>query len=85
MIVRSPKPLSCNQSIIVALASATCMPSSEISSLAELIATPSPVNAWSSGWPGVGCTVRTTGRSNFAANSQSRTSCPGTAMMAPVP
>jgi hypothetical protein len=30
-------------------------------------------------------TTRTIGRSNFVANSKSRSSCPGTAMIAPVP
>ena len=60
------------------------VPSSEIASLAELIAGPSPVNA-SPSQPSGGCTVRTIGRSNFVAKSQSRWSCPGTAMIAPVP
>ena len=35
--------------------------------------------------PSGGCTVRTIGRSNASAKSQSRWSWPGTAMIAPVP
>ena len=73
--------------MIRALASSIGRPSSEISSFEELIAGPAPVNASppASSNPSDGCTVRTTGRSNFAANSQSRWSWPGTAMIAPVP
>ena len=71
--------------MMAALASATPMPLREISSLAELMAGPSPMYASSSGWPSAGCTVRTMGSSNRVANSQSRLSWPGTAMIAPVP
>ena len=67
------------------LASATPSPSRLTSSLLELIAGPSPVKAVSSSWPSVGCTVRMIGRSNAVAKSQSRSSWPGTAMIAPVP
>ena len=66
------------------LASATPSPDRSISSLAELMAGPSPVKA-SPSQPSGGCTVRITGRSNAWANSQSRWSWPGTAMIAPVP
>ena len=58
------------------LASSTSSPSSEISALPELIAGPSPVNASPSKSSG-GRTVRTIGRSNVRANSQSRWSWPG--------
>ncbi len=63
-----------------ALASSTPSPSRK----SLLIAGPSPVYALpvkSSG----GRTVRIMGRSYFSANSQSRSSWPGTAMIAPVP
>ena len=79
-----PSPFASSQSMVTRLASPTPRPSSEISSLAELIAGPSPVKASPSQSSG-GCTVRTMGRSNFVANSQSRWSWPGTAMIAPVP
>ena len=59
------------------LAVAMSIPSREISSLAELIAGPWPVKAWSSGKPSLGRTVRMIGRSNFFAKSQSRWSCRG--------
>ncbi len=68
-----------------ALASATPSPSRLSSSLLELIAGPSPVNAVSRRGPRSGCTVRMIGRSNAVAKSQSRSSWPGTAMIAPVP
>ena len=71
--------------MIRSLASATGSPSSETSSLALLIAGPSPVKAVDSSWSAGGCTVRTIGRSNAVAKSQSRSSCAGTAMIAPVP
>ena len=49
---------------------------------------PQPENASFSGvravWPGP-ATTRSMGRPNFLANSKSRSSCPGTAMIAPVP
>ena len=51
----------------------------------ELIAGPSPVKALSSSWSAVGCTVRMIGSPKALAKSQSRVSCPGTAMIAPVP
>ncbi len=70
--------------MIFALASVTPRPSRLISSLELLIAGPSPVKALPSK-PSSGCTVRTIGRPNFSANSQSRESCAGTAMIAPVP
>ena len=60
------------------------MPSSVTSAFVELIATPSPTYA-SPSKPSGGCTVRTIGSPNFSAKSQSRWSCPGTAMIAPVP
>ena len=49
-----------------------------------LIAGPSPTYALPSQSSG-GCTVRTIGRPKTSANSQSRSSWPGTAMIAPVP
>ena len=60
------------------------MPFSEISSLAELIASPWPTYALPSKSSGAR-TVRMIGRSNRSAKSQSRWSWPGTAMIAPVP
>ena len=84
MTVPRPTPFSSSQSMIAVFASPTSMPSSEISSLAELIAGPSPVYA-SPSKSSAGCTVRTIGRSKVRANSQSRWSWPGTAMIAPVP
>jgi hypothetical protein len=65
-------------------ASATPSPSRLSESLALLMAGPSPVYALPSN-PSAGCTVRMIGRSNVSANSQSRSSWPGTAMIAPVP
>ena len=70
---------------MVALASATPIPSSDTSQLLELIAGPSPVKALSSSWSAVGCTVRMIGSPKVLAKSQSLVSCPGTAMIAPVP
>ena len=70
--------------MIVRFASAISSPSREIESLAELIAGPWPVKA-SPSQPSGGWTVRTIGRSYSFAKSQSRWSCPGTAMIAPVP
>jgi hypothetical protein len=66
--------------MIFALASATPRPSRK----PLLIAGPSPTYALPSNEAG-GCTVRTIGRSKTSANSQSRSSWPGTAMIAPVP
>jgi hypothetical protein len=66
--------------MIRVFASATPNPSKK----PELTAAPSPTYALPSK-SGGGWTVRTIGRSNFSANSQSRSSCPGTAMIAPVP
>ncbi len=53
----------------------------------ELMFTPSPVNAWfgSTALPSAGAITWTIGMSNFFANSKSRSSCAGTAMIAPVP
>ena len=82
--MRRPVPLLSSQSMIRAFASATGSPSRLISSFAELIAGPSPVYA-SPSQPSGGATVRTIGRPNGSANSQSRSSWPGTAMIAPVP
>ena len=84
MVVASPWPCSTSQSVIVAIAVALSRPFSETSSFAELIIGPAPVHAPPSK-PSGGCTVRTTGSPNFSANSKSRTSSPGTAMIAPVP
>ena len=78
-------PLASSHAVIAALASGTASPSRLSSALAELIAGPSPVKAVDSSWPCDGCTVRMTGRSKAVAKSQSRSSWPGTAMMAPVP
>ena len=69
---------------MVRLASSMPSPSSDTSSLALLIAGPSPPYALPS-QPSGGCTVRTIGSPNASAKSQSRWSWPGTAMMAPVP
>ncbi len=69
---------------MVAMASALSRPFSEISSLAELIIGPPPVQASPSQSAG-GWTVRTTGSPKAPANSQSRVSSPGTPMIAPVP
>ena len=75
--------------MIVALASSIGRPSRLTDSLLELIAGPSPRYGPSPGIassnPAGGCTVRTIGSPNVSANSQSRSSCPGTAMIAPVP
>ena len=70
--------------MIVRLASSTAMPSSDTESLAEFTAGPSPTYASPSQSSG-GWTVRMIGRSKTSAKSQSRWSCPGTAMIAPVP
>ena len=53
------------------------------SSRPELTATPSPLKAASVTSPPF--TTSRIGRPNFFANAQSRSSCPGTAMIAPVP
>ena len=84
MVVASPWPCSTSQSVIVAIAVALSRPFSEISSLAELIIGPPPVQA-SPSQPAGGWTVRITGSPKAPANSQSRTSSPGTPMIAPVP
>ena len=84
MVVASPWPCSTSHSVMAAIASAFSSPSSEISSFDELIIGPMPVYAPPSKSAG-GCTVRTTGSPNASANSQSRVSSPGTAMIAPVP
>ena len=83
-MVASPWPCATSHSVIVAIAVALSRPSSEISSFAELIIGPAPVYAPPSKSAG-GCTVRTTGSSKASANSKSRVSSPGTAMIAPVP
>ncbi len=70
--------------MIARLASAIPSPFRLIVSLALLIAAPSPAYA-SPVKPSGGCTVRMIGRSKTCANSQSRSSWPGTAMIAPVP
>ena len=84
MVVASPWPRSTSQSVIRAMAVALSRPCSEIASLAELIIGPAPVYAPPSK-PSGGCTVRITGSPNLSANSKSRVSSPGTAMIAPVP
>jgi hypothetical protein len=54
--------------------------------IGELIATPSPTNAASADTsPSTGSTTCLIGILNFLAKSQSRWSCAGTAMIAPVP
>ena len=72
--------------MIVAFASAMPRPSSTRprSGAALLTAGPSPTYALPSKSSG-GRTVRMIGSSKTSANSQSRWSCPGTAMIAPVP
>ena len=87
MTVLRPTPCASSQVMVVALASTTPMPSSTSESFRLLMAGPSPVNAWppASSKPSVGCTVRTIGRWYASANAQSRSSWPGTAMIAPVP
>ena len=77
-------PEGTSQFVMTRLASATSRPSRLTSSLCELIAGPSPVYA-SPCQPAGGATVRMIGSPNASAKSQSRSSCPGTAMMAPVP
>ncbi len=86
MTAPAPCPFASSQSMIVALASATSRPfrSSPRSGAALLIAGPSPVYALPSK-PSGGATVRTIGSSKASAKSQSRSSWPGTAMIAPVP
>ncbi len=74
--------------MIFCLASAVGRPSRESTALCELIAVPSPGVQTSVAMPSPMGAVFTTGRmgrSNFFANSQSRSSCAGTAMIAPVP
>jgi len=70
--------------MIVVLASAVGNPFSEISEPVEWTHTPSPTYRRHS-TPWGGWTTWTIGRLNFSANSKSRVSCPGTAMIAPVP
>ena len=56
-----------------------------------LSSSPESPSPWADGLPPplcaspAGSTTRTIGSPNFRANSKSRSSCPGTAMMAPVP
>ncbi|CAM5395134.1 hypothetical protein SCYAM73S_08579 [Streptomyces cyaneofuscatus] len=87
----SPTPCSCSHSVILALASTTPRPSSEISSLAELTSFASyepkassqvegSVPRSSDGW-----TTQRIGSSKARAKAKSRASCAGTAMIAPVP
>jgi hypothetical protein len=82
--VPAPRSLASSQPMMACLASAMSRPFRLTSSLALLMAGPSPTYALPSKEAG-GCTVRTMGRPKFSANSQSRSSWPGTAMMAPVP
>ena len=84
MVVASPWPLATSQSIVACLAAATSIPFRSKVAFALLTAGPSPRYA-SPSHPAGGWTVRTMGRSKRSANSQSRSSWPGTAMMAPVP
>jgi len=79
--VVAPRPclFSSSQEIIDAFASATPRPFSH----SLLIAGPSPVKAPSN--PSGASTVRMMGRSKISAKAQSRSSWPGTAMIAPVP
>ena len=83
-----PRPAS--HSVIFALASATPRPSSEISSLAELTLGPSYEANASSHPQGPSAvvgrlTTQRMGSSKARANAKSRSSCAGTAMIAPVP
>ena len=66
------------------LASGVGRPLMEISGLAELTEMPSSTKPRQS-LPSGGWTTWTMGRLNLVANSKSRVSWPGTAMMAPVP
>jgi hypothetical protein len=79
VVAPRPWPFSSSQAIIAAFASATPLPFRN----SLLITAPSPVYAPSKS-SGVSM-VRTIGRSNVCAKSQSRSSWPGTAMIAPVP
>ena len=81
-------PFFSSHAITARLASAVCMPSmtSPAPAFALFTARPSPLVAASP----VHCvpsisTTCTTGSANSLANSKSRSSCAGTAMMAPVP
>jgi hypothetical protein len=75
-----PRPFSTSQSIALRFASAIVNPSRN----PELIFTPSPVYA-SPVHPAGRVTVSMIGSPCAVANSQSRWSSPGTAMIAPVP
>jgi len=94
----APAPASSSQPIIRSLASVIARPSSVTSSLLDAMPTPSPVKASGHSDAGAsgersrasnhesgGRTTPTTGSSNSLANSKSRWSWAGTAMIAPVP
>jgi hypothetical protein len=81
VVVPVPRPFSSSHAMMRAFASPTDRPSRLTSSFDDAVATPSPVHGSSS--PPV--TTRGVGRPNAVANSKSRSSCAGTAMMAPVP
>ena len=78
-------PRFSHQAMMVAFASFVGRPSRETSPFLLFFATPSPVKNFSAFAPPAGATTYTNGRPNFAANSPSRSSWAGTAMMAPWP
>jgi hypothetical protein len=80
-----PRPRSASDAVIASIASGEVRPSN----LSELTSRSAPewaTNASSAGAsPPAGSTTRRISRSNLRANSKSRWSCAGTAMIAPVP
>ena len=98
MTVGAPSVSDSSQAMIADFASATLSPSSDTRSLLEFIATPSPTYASGQASAGAsdasprsanqasgGRITPRIGSSNSRANSKSRSSCAGTAMIAPVP
>jgi hypothetical protein len=77
----SPFPFSASQAVIFFFASST----ERLSSMPELTITPVSQSVKASSFTFPPLTTSTMGRPNFLANSQSRVSCAGTAMIAPVP
>ncbi|CAB5008817.1 unannotated protein [freshwater metagenome] len=97
MVVACPRPSVSSHAVIAAFALGVSRPSREIPELADAIATPTPVNAsiqfdaslevtpFSLSHFSSGSTTGVIARSNSRANAKSRSSCAGTAMIAPVP
>ncbi|OQB93056.1 MAG: hypothetical protein BWX84_00691 [Verrucomicrobia bacterium ADurb.Bin118] len=84
-MVRLPRPLASSQSVIFCFASGVGRPVMETSGPVEFTDVPSSTKPRQSVCGSGGCTTCTIGRLNLVANSKSRVSCAGTAMMAPVP